>query len=63
MRFGRHQKKSSIDARRVAKKILSAEPTVITVGRPLAANDNQAGDAPAEAAPAKAEPAATATDG
>ena len=28
------------DAKRVAKDLLSAEPTVITVGRPLAANDN-----------------------
>ena len=39
------------DAKRVAKELLSAEPTIVTVGRPLAANDNAK---PAEAAPAKA---------
>ena len=40
------------DARRVAAEILSADPTIITVGRPIAANDN----APAKAEPAQAEP-------
>ena len=42
------------DAKRVAKELLSAEPTIITVGRPLeAANDNQPAE-PAAAATKKA---------
>ena len=47
------------DARRVAGGLLAAEPTVITVGRPLAANDNT----PATNAPAIKAPAKAASDG